>query len=74
MEKLIKQWNADPKGEIVIKVYQESGIIAAIRGIFQQPQTVDVPSGVVSHLYEPVPFTVKANQRIEIVQEGEIIA
>jgi len=72
-EKLTKQWNADPNGEMVVKVYEESGLRAALRGVFQPPRTVDVPSGVVPHLYEPVPLTVKANQRVEVVQGEEVV-
>lgn len=72
-EKPTKQWDADPNGEMVVKIYQESGVKAALRGIFQPTRTVDVPSGVVSHLYEPHPITVRANQRVEVVQGDEVV-
>jgi len=72
-EKITKQWNADPNGEMVVKIYQEAGVKAAIRGFFQPTRTVDVPSGVVSGLYEPYPVTVKANQRVEAVKGDEVV-
>lgn len=72
-ERLVKQWNADPTGELVVKVYQESGVRAALRGLFQPTRVVDIPSGVVSHLYEPVPLTVKFNQRVEVVQGDDVV-
>lgn len=72
-ERLAKQWNADPNGEMVVKVYEVDGIKAALRGFFQPTRVVEVPSGVISHLYEPVPLTVRANQRVEVVQGEEVV-
>ena len=72
-EILAKQWNADPNGKMVVKVYSVSGIKAALRGVFQPTRTIDVPSGVVPHLYEPVPLTLRANQRVEVVQGEKVV-
>lgn len=72
-ERLVKQWNADPGGEMVVKVYEVSSIKAAIRGLFQPTRTFDAPSGVCAHLYEPYPITLKANQRVEVIQENKVV-
>ena len=72
-EILAKQWNTDPGGEMVVKVYEVSGIKAVLRGFFQPKRTFDVPSGVVTHLYEPYPITLKANQRVEVVRGEEVV-
>ena len=72
-EILARQWNADPNGEMVIKVYREKGLKAGLRGFFQPTRTVDVPSGVVAHLYETNPLTVRANERVEVVQGQEVV-
>ena len=72
-ERLAKQWNADPSGEMVVKVYETSGPKATLRGIFKPTRIVEVPSGVVSHLYEPVPLMVRANQRVEVVRGEKVV-
>jgi len=72
-ERLAKQWNADPGGEMVVKVYEVSGIKAALRGLFQPKRTLDAPSGVCAHLYEPNPITLKANQRVEVTQGEKVV-
>lgn len=72
-ERITKQWNADPNGKMVVKVYEVTGLKAAFRGVFQPRRSVDVPSGVVPHLYEPVPLIVKANERVEVVQGEKVV-
>lgn len=72
-ETITKQWYADQNGEIVVTVYETPGLRASLRGVFQPTRTVDVPSGVVPHLYEPLPLTLKANQRVEVVQGKEVV-
>lgn len=72
-ERLIKQWNADPNGEMVVKLYEESGFKAALCGVFLPIRIVDVPSGVMPHLYEAVPLIILANQRVEVVREEKVV-
>jgi hypothetical protein len=72
-ERIINQWNADPGGEMVVKVYEVSGIKAVLRGLFQPTRTFDAPSGVCAHLYEPSPITLKANQRVEVIQGEKVV-
>ncbi len=73
-EKLIKEWKADPAGEMIVRVYQEEGFVRAVKAFFCQPsREVDVPSGVCSGLYEPVPLTLGANQRVEVSDRGKVI-
>jgi hypothetical protein len=66
-EQLIRRIEADPNGEMVIKVFQD-GYIS-----IPPTRTVDVPLGVCPGLYEPVPMTLGANQRIEVVKGQEVI-
>lgn len=70
---LIRQWDADPNGEVVVRVYKESFLKTIFRRVFQPTRTVDVPSGIVSHLYEPVPLTLKANERVEVFQGEKVV-
>jgi hypothetical protein len=72
-ERIVNQWNADPGGEMVVKVYEVGGIKAKLRRIFQSNRTFDVPSGVCANLYEPVPITLKANQRVEVTQGEKVV-
>ena len=72
-ERLQKQWDTDPSGEMVVKVYEETGVKARLRSLFIPTRTVDVPSGVVPHLYEPFPLNVKANQRVEVLQGDKVV-
>jgi len=72
-ERIVNQWNADPGGEVVVKVYEVSGIKAALRGLFQPKRTFDAPSGVCAHLYEPNPITLKTNQRVEVTQGEKVV-
>ncbi len=72
VDRLIKQWDADPNGEVVVKLFEQPGFIAALRGLVT-PRVVDVPSATAPHLYEAVPMVIKGNQRIEVIQAGEIV-
>ena len=72
-EILDRQWNPDPTGEgdMVIKVYKETGIKAALRGFFQPKRAFNLPSDV---LYGGTyPLTLKTNNRVEVVQGGKVI-
>jgi len=70
---LVRQWNADPIGELVVKVYKELGLKATLRGIFLPTRTVDIPTDVSPHFYEPVPLTLKANELVEVFQGEKIV-
>ena len=72
-ERVIKEWDADPSGQMKIKVYQVNGFRAALRGVFQPSRTFDVPSGVCANLYEPYPLKLRANQRVEVVQGDQVV-
>ena len=72
-ERILRQWDADPNGEMVVKVYETHGVKAAIRSVFQPSRIVDVPSGTIIHLYEPRPIRLRANERIEVIQEGKVV-
>ena len=72
-EKLLKQWDADPSGVTVVKVYETQGVGSRIRSFFQPTRTLDVPSGVVPGLYEPYPIRLNANQRVVVVKGDEVI-
>ncbi len=74
-ERLKRHWNASPTGEgpITVTVYEEDGLKAKVRGLVQPIRTVDVPSAVVTNLYEPVPLSLSSNERVEVHQEGELI-
>ncbi len=72
-EILDRQWNPDSTGEgdVVIKVYKETGIKAVIHGFFQPKRTFNLPSDV---LYGGTyPLTLKTNNRVEVVQGGKVI-
>ena len=72
-EKLFRQWNADPRGNIVLKIYQKKGTIKAIKSFFQKRKAVDVPGGGFGGiLYEVERIYLKSNQRIE-GYEGELL-
>jgi hypothetical protein len=71
--RLIRKWNADPNGETVVQVYKISGLRAILRGVFLPTRSVDVPSGVSPHFYEPVPLILKANERVVVSQNGKIV-
>ena len=73
VEILDRQWNPNPdaKGNIVIKVYKEIGINAAVRGFFQPRRTFNLPSDI---LYGGTyPLTLKANNRVEVVQGEKVV-
>lgn len=68
-DRLVKQWDADPSGEVVVKLFEQQSFFAALWGLVT-PKVVDVPSAIVPHLYEAVPMIIRGNQRIEIAVQG----
>jgi len=68
-DRLVKQWDADPNGELVLRLYETTGILPGLWGLLTS-KVVDVPSGVSPHYYEAVPMLIKGNQRIVVVKDG----
>ena len=73
-EKLFRRWKADPRGNIVIEIYQEKGIMKAFKAFFQKRKVVDVPGGGFGGLlYEVEEVSLKSNQRIEVYEGDSLI-
>ena len=66
MEKLVKKWNADPRGDVTCELYQETGWKAFFRRLFGKRTTVDCPSAVITGFYEPGPLKLKSGQRLAV--------
>lgn len=72
-ERSVNRWYADQNKRVEIRIIEEIGIVAKLKGWTRGTRTVEVPYEVVSNLLEPAPLIVRANQRVEISQDGVVV-
>jgi hypothetical protein len=71
MERILRQGDM---GDYKITVFQETRIRSSLRRIFGTTRTVEVPSPVCSHLYEPAPLELKNTERVEVTDRtGKVV-
>lgn len=71
-DRLIYRWETNP-GRRIVSVYEISGLIAALRVIFQPNRAVDVSCGVRPNFCKPNPIILNGNERVEVVHKGKIV-